>query len=154
MAVSNTKSDQSSITIASCLGQEQSSYESLNLSRSSVRFNLGTKMSDSKSFDISTFIEGEFDYSAVFKDLPKMIAKSNKIIKLKVAGSKPFYAFYEDTLLSLIENLAPTEEHVASFFDGMESFESGERTGMEALDSIEPRAPEYDKGIAKKLFDK
>lgn len=111
-------------------------------------------MSDLQHFDISACIEGEFDYSSVSHNLPEMIANSNKLIKLRVAKAKPFYAFSEESFLSLIEDILLAEAHKASFFDGMELFESGEKIGLEALDCIEPRAPEYDKRTIKKLFDK
>lgn len=72
-----------------------------------------------------------------------MVTKAKKVIKLRVSDSEPLYVFSEDTLISLIENILQTEVNAPSFFDGMESFKSGEVIGMQALDNVKPRAAEY-----------
>lgn len=111
-------------------------------------------MSDLQNFDISAFIEGEYNYSSMSHRLPKMVAESDKIIGLRDADSSLFYTCSAKALQSLIENILQAKEGVASFFDGMDSFHSGGKINMNILDSIDSLAPEYDEKAAKSLFDK
>jgi hypothetical protein len=54
-------------------------------------------------------------------------------------------------LISLIQETLNKQQTAPSFFDDMESFETKEKIGMEVLDNLPLRAPEYSKEDAGAL---
>lgn len=101
-------------------------------------------MHNSRDFDIYKIAEADFDYSSSKLSLPAAIAaNSDKIIKVVSESSAPFYVFSEKRLQKFIEDILKPETTAPSFFDGMDTFETGEKIDMGVLDDLPKLASEY-----------
>ena len=109
-------------------------------------------MSSKKNIDFSQLVDEELNYSSVSKNLPNLVKNTDKMIKLTDGDSTCFYACSEKVLIQLIQDSISSPPPVPSFFDGMNSFASGEAINLAVLNQLEPRAPEYDKDALNALL--
>ena len=66
------------------------------------------QLPNTQDVDISRYLAEEHKYSSVSRHLPKLIAESDKIIRLTNLKSGSFYVFSEQTLRLIIEDLLQT----------------------------------------------
>jgi len=106
---------------------------------------------DAISEIIAQNIDLEVNFDDVKATLPTILSGSNSVVKVNNHISDDFIACSMEGLISLIQHALDKQQTAPSFFDGMESFDTKEKTGMAALHNLPPRAAEYSKEDADVL---
>jgi hypothetical protein len=106
---------------------------------------------DTISETINQHIDLEVKFNDVRASLPKLLSGDNSVVKVNNRVSGDFIACTQEGLISLIQNVMDKQQTAPSFFDGMDSFNTKEQVGVDALNALLPRAPEHSEEDAEVL---
>lgn len=91
------------------------------------------------------------NFYSVRSTLPKVVFDAHSLVKVTNRLTGDFYAITEVGIKQLLDEAINNKPTAHSFFDGMETFPSGESIGLSALDAIETQATEYSVNDLKAL---
>ena len=115
----------------------------LKSSNRSARSSASAIQRETISETINQHIDLEVKFNDVRASLPKLLSGIHSVVKVNNRVSGDFIACTQEGLISLIQNVMDKNQTAPSFFDGMDSFNTKEQVGVDALNALPQRAPEY-----------
>lgn len=123
----------------------------LKSSNRSARSSASAIQRETISETINQHIDLEVKFNDVRASLPKLLSGIHSVVKVNNRVSGDFIACTQEGLISLIQNVMDKKQTAPSFFDGMESFDTKEKIGMDELNDFPQGVPEHSKEDADVL---
>jgi hypothetical protein len=123
----------------------------LKSSNRKARRSASAAQRDAISETINQHIDLEVKFNDVRASLPRLLSGNHSVVKVNNRVSGDFIACTQEGLISLIQDVMDKQRNPPSFFDGMESFDTKEKIGMDVLNDFHQGVPERSKEDADVL---